>query len=88
MRTYNRYILWLAALLMLTTVILSAYGQKRLDIYFSVYLVEYLVLTLLYVYLNPTARRALSAVGYVLFLGFMFIVVTKVLEILLGIRIL
>jgi len=87
-RIYNRYILWLTALFMLTTVILSAYGQKRLDIYFSVYLIEYLVLTLLYVYLNPRARRVLNAVGYVLFLGFMFIVVTKVLEILLGIRIL
>ena len=88
MRIYNRYILWLTALFMLTTVILSAYGQKRLDIYFSVYLIEYLVLTLLYVYFNPRARRVLNAVGYVLFLGFMSIVVTKVLEILLGIRIL
>jgi TRAP-type C4-dicarboxylate transport system permease small subunit len=43
-----------------------------------------LLITLLYVYLNPRARRALNTVGAVLFAGFMVIVVLEVMEILSG----
>ena len=82
MKVYNRYILWLAGLFALTTVILAAYGQRQLDVYFSLYLIESLALTLLYVHLNPRARRGLNLVGYVLFAGFMGIVIMKVMEIL------
>ena len=82
MRVYNRYILWLAGLFILTTVVLSAYGQTHLDVYLSLYLIESLALSLLYVHLNPQARRGLNLVGYVLFAAFIGIVVVKVMEIL------
>jgi hypothetical protein len=79
---YNRYFLTLAVLFTLSTTILAAYGQDRLDAYFTVYVIEYLVATLLFVYLEPRARRLLDAMGYVLFGGFMVIVTMKVVEIL------
>lgn len=82
MTLYNRYLLTLAVLFTLSTTILAAYGQNKLDAYFSVYVIEYLVATLLFVYLEPRARKLLDAMGYVLFGGFMVIVAMKVVEIL------
>lgn len=87
MRLYDSYILWLTVLLLLTTVILSFYKVNRLDLYFTIYLIEALVLTELYVYLNPKARRGLSVVNLLLFFGFAVIVTVKVLEIL-GLKVL
>ena len=84
MTLYNRYLLTLAALFGLSTTVLAAYGQDRLDAYFTVYVIEYLVTTLLFAYLDPKARRLLDAVGYVLFGGFLVIVILKVVEILRG----
>ena len=82
MRLYNRYLLTLAALFTLSTVVLSAYGQGKLDAYLTVYVIEYLITTLLFVYLDRHARRLLDAMGYVLFAGFLVIVAMKVIEIL------
>jgi len=85
-RIYNRYILSLTLLFTLTTVILSLFGQSQLDLYLSVYLIECLVVTSLFVYLNPKAMKGLNAVWYVLFGGFIVMVAMKAVEILLGIR--
>lgn len=84
MTLYNRYLVILAALFFLSTSIMAAYDQDRLDAYFTVYVIEYLITTLLFVYLDPKARRLLDAAGYVLFGGFMLIVILKVGEILRG----
>jgi len=88
MRIYDKYILMLASLLLVSTIILAATNEARLDLYFSIYLIEALVLTELYIYLNPKAKRALSTVNYVLFSGFLVIVAAKVVEILWGIKLL
>jgi len=82
MRLYNRYLLVLASAFALSTTILAAYGQSRLDAYFTVYVIEYLITTLLFVYLDPRARKLLDGLGYVLFGGFLVIVLFKVIEIL------
>jgi len=88
MRIYDKYILMLASLLLVSTIILAATNEARLDLYFSIYLIEALVLTELYIYLNPKAKRALNTVNYVLFSGFLVIVAAKVVEILWGIKLL
>lgn len=80
MKVYNRYIASVALVLTLTTVILAAFGQDNLDIYYTVYVIEALALTELYVYFSPRARRGLSSVGGILFLGFMVIVGIAVAE--------
>ncbi len=84
MRLYNRYLLTLALLFGMSTTVLAAYGQDKLDVYFTAYVIEYLVATLLFAYLSPRARRLLDAMGYVLFGGFLVVVALKVIEILRG----
>jgi hypothetical protein len=83
-RVYDRYLTTLAVAFAATTVILAAYGQQQLDLYFSVYLIEYLAATLLFAYLQPRARRLLNFMGYILFGGFLAIVALKVVDILVG----
>ena len=84
MRIYNRYILYLAIATGVVNVALGFAGQKDLSVYFAINVIAYLVITLLYVYLNPRARRALDTIGYMLFSGFLVIVAIKVVGILSG----
>jgi hypothetical protein len=72
----------LAVVFTLSATLLAAYGQDKLDAYFTTYVIEYLIVTLLFVYLDSRARRFLDGLGYVLFGGFLVIVLFKVLEIL------
>ncbi len=82
MTILNRYILSLAVASTLTTVVMAAFGEKRLDSYFSLFVIEYLVITLVFAYLSPPARRLLSWVAVALFLGFGALVVSKAVQIL------
>lgn len=82
MKIYNNYILVVASLLLLTTVILAAYGVASLDVYYTLYVIEALIVTELYVYFNSRARRSLTVVSTVLFAGFVVIVASAVLNIL------
>lgn len=82
MKIYNSYILIIAVLLLLTTVIMVATGQNSLDIYYTVYIIEALIVTELYVYFNAKARRGLSLVSTILFGGFLVIVSLQVIKIL------
>jgi hypothetical protein len=82
MRIFNTYILTLSLLLMATTVILAAIGQSSLDVYYTLYTIEALIVTELFVYLNEKARHALNRVALLLFCGFMVIVIQQVVAIL------
>ena len=84
MRLYNRYLTTLALFCTGTTVLLAVYSQQKLDLYFSVYLIQYLAATLLFAYLHPRAHRLLNFMGYILFGGFLVIVAMKVFQILTG----
>ena len=82
MKIYNNYIIAIASLLLLTTVILVAVGVNSLDVYYTFYVVEALIITELYVYFHARARRSLTAVSVVLFAGFVVILLSATLEIL------
>ena len=82
MKIYNSYILIVAVLLLLTTVILAVMRQEALDVYYTIYIIEALVVTELYVYFNPKGRRALSLLSATLFGGFLFVVSLEVIKIL------
>lgn len=84
MRIYNKYIMVLALSSCLVNSLLAFWGQNDLSIYFTINIIAYLAITVLYVHLNPRARRALNGIGVVLFGGFMVIVALKVMEILSG----
>lgn len=82
MKIYNSYILTVAILLLLTTIILVGIGQNSLDIYYTIYVLEALVVTELYVYFSTKARRGLNLVSILLFGGFTFIISQQVIKIL------
>lgn len=82
MTLYNRYILTVTLLLLLTTIILIGIGQNSLDIYFTTYIIEALVITELYVYFNDKARRGLTYVSTLLFGGFAVAIGLQIIRIL------
>ena len=74
MRSYDRYLAVLAIVFAITTVVMAMFGHYRFDVFFSVYLVEYLAITLFHVYLNRRAKRVLNVMSYVLLAGFVVII--------------
>ena len=82
MRIYNKYIISLALVSCVINTLLALFGQNDLGVYLTINIIAYLVITVLYVYLNPRARRALNSVGVVLFGGVMVVVALKVIEIM------
>ena len=87
MKIYNNYILTITILLLLTTVILVAMGQNSLNIYYSVYIIEALIITELYVYFNAEARRRLNLISAILLGGFLIIAFLEVINILASISV-
>ena len=77
MRTYNRFILAVAGVLMLTTVVLAAVGAGSLRAYYSLYVLGALIITQVFVQISPRARQGLSMVSGGLFVGFLGIVLTE-----------
>jgi TRAP-type C4-dicarboxylate transport system permease small subunit len=82
LKIYNKYIISVALASCVTDALLAFSGQNDLGIYFVINVIAYMVITFLYAYFNPRARRALNTVGGVLFAGFIAIVALKVMEIL------
>ena len=83
MKIYNRYILTITILLLLTTVILIATGQNSLDIFYTVYIIEAFIITELFVYFNTKARRGLTLLSYILFGGFVVVLCAEAIKILI-----
>lgn len=82
MRAFNLYLTIIILASCLANVVMTFMGQNDLTVYFTVNVIIFLVITLLHVYLNPAARRSLSAIALVLFGGFMMIVLIKVIQVL------
>lgn len=82
MRIFNQYLLFITITFCLINIILAATGQNDLTLYVTLNIIVFLVITLLHVYLNPRARRSLSAIALLLFVGFMVIVLIKVVNVL------
>ena len=80
-KTYNKYIIVVAMLLLLTTVILTALGNTKLDMYYTLYVLEALIVTELYVHFNAKARHGLSLVSVVLLAGFLVTVSLQIVKI-------
>jgi hypothetical protein len=79
---YNRYVLTVALVLLLTTVLMVASGQNALDVFLTVYIIEALILTELYVHINHKTRRGLSYVSLLLFGSFAAVFSLQVIRIL------
>ena len=70
MRLYNRYIITVTILLIVTTVILTAFSVDSLDVYFIIYIIEAFIVTELYRHFSPRARRGMNLVCIILFVSF------------------
>jgi 1,4-dihydroxy-2-naphthoate octaprenyltransferase len=82
LRIFNRLVMSLAIAFGALNTGLAFLGQKDISVYFILDGLAFLVITLLYTYLNPRARGGLNAVSSVVFAGFLVVVVIKVIEIL------
>lgn len=81
MKIFNKYLVTLVLAASLVNWFLAFVKQDSLEIYFVVNILSYLVITMLYVYLNPRARGTLRAISAILFGSFVVVVIIKVLEI-------
>ena len=84
LRITERYLLSVAITYAFTTFALSFYSSSGLDLYVSLYIVEFFILTLLHSPFNSKTQRIVNFTGYGLFVVFVVIVVLKVLQILVG----
>lgn len=82
MRVYNRLIIFLALAFGLINFTLAFMGQDDIGVYFIADSLAYLIITLLYVHINPRAKAALNGLSIVIFAGFLVIVAMRVIEIL------
>lgn len=67
----------------LTTVVLAVFDHTSLDLYFAVFLSEYLALTILFAAPHQRALRLFNTMGYILFTGLLAILVFKALQLVL-----
>jgi hypothetical protein len=81
---YNRYIVSLALIFSLTSVVFALVAIANLDLCLTIYIIESLIVTELFIYLNPRAKRNLIWVNVILFSLFILLVVAKIAEIILG----
>ncbi len=82
MRMYNRYIITVAILLIVTTAILAAFGINSLGIYYVIYIIEAFIVTELYKQFSPRARRGLNIVSIILFGGFLPVIILQFVKLL------
>jgi len=82
LRIYNKLIISLVIAFSFINILLAFGGQNDISVYFIVNAIAYLIITLVYVYLNPRARAALNVLSAIIFTGFMVIVTLNVMEIL------
>jgi uncharacterized membrane protein YgdD (TMEM256/DUF423 family) len=82
LRIFNRLLITLVIAFGVLNAVMALLGQNDLSVYYIVDAIAFLIITLLYTYLNPRARGALNAVSSVVFAGFLVIVALKVIEIL------
>jgi len=82
LRVFNKLVLTLALAFGLLDAFLAFLGQDDLSVFFIVQALAFLIITLLYTYLNPRARTGLNSLSMIVFAGFLVIVSLKVVEIL------
>ena len=82
MRIYNRYLLFLVLASCLIDVILAFTRQTDIAACFTVLVIAYLIITVLFVFFSPKTRKALSFVSIVFLTGFMVVVVLKIMEVM------
>ena len=69
-------------MLLSTTVVLTALEVDALDLYYTVYVIECLVVNQLFFVFSPKTRPGLNIVSIILTIGIVIIIFIKILELL------
>ena len=85
MKAEERLVLLLTTLYTSTIVIFTALGEKRLDVYISLFILEYFIVLALHSPLKEGVRLHFNIISIVLFIIFSLIVAARVIEILYGV---
>lgn len=88
MRIYYKYLLILACTLIGTSSLLIVLGYDQLDLYLTLYVIEYLTLTLLFSHFSKPTKRILHSIGFSLIPIVVLVIIIKAMSILsaLGLR--
>ena len=81
-RLYDRYLRSLAALIAASTVALAVFGNQAFDLYVTVYVIEFLLATLLVAYLRPRAWRLLAVAAIISFAAFLAVLIVNAARVL------
>ena len=85
MEVMERLILLLSIFFTSTIVIFSSLGERRLDVYLSLFILEYFITLSLHSPLKRRVRLYFNIISIALFLIFSLIVAARVIEILYGV---
>jgi hypothetical protein len=81
LKVHNKFLVTLAVSYGIANATLAWVGQSRLEVYFIVDTILFLVVALVF-NLNSRAMAAIRGIGAFLFLGFLSLVVLKIIEML------
>jgi len=81
LRIYNRYVITVSTFLLLSTVVLTALSVTEIDVFYTTYVLEALVITELFSHFSSRARHSLSRVGIILSAGFMLALAIQIIKI-------
>jgi hypothetical protein len=82
LRIYNNYLLFLVLATCLIDVSLAFAEQTDIAVYFTASVIAYLIITALFIYFSPKARKTLSFVYIVFLAGFMVVAILKIFEVM------
>jgi hypothetical protein len=82
MRLVERYVTFYGIAILVSGLVLMAIGVRGMEIYYAVYLIEFLVAMELVVSFRRSLGKSLRPIVVVFLLGFAYIVVQRVLQIL------
>jgi hypothetical protein len=83
LRATERYLFSLTITYTITTFALSFFSANTLDLYISIFIIEYFIITL-HNPINPESQKIINYLSYGLFILFILIMSFKVIEILGG----
>lgn len=82
MRLIEKYILFYAATILLSGLLLMTIGVQQIEVYYAVYLIEFLVAIELTASVRRSLARHLRPIILVFLLGFLYTVAQRILQIL------
>ena len=82
MRLIERYVLLYALAILLSGLVLVGIGVQQIEIYYAVYLIEFLIATELVASFRKSLERNLRPIILVFLAGFLYTVIERIIQIL------